>query len=443
MGTAVDRLTDYVKAKDCHTTPWADIASVQIAAADEQLQAKIGEIKLLKNRAETGGIKQIRSMEDMVPLLFAHTAYKSYPESWFTQGKWDKMNQWLDTVSSTRINVDVKDVTDVDTWIDRQRDAGNFLSVSSGTTGKCSLVPANTADRAFFRVNTRQAFTWATGIEPGNQFIQIPLSKGPINSRTDPSKTSIAEPFIHGSLSFPGEPITVGKVSKMIALRRAVADGTAPPADIAAFDATSAARQKDMEDAIKQQAENIIARRGENILINGMFATMYEVSEMVRTMGYAGKFTGDNSMMTAGGLKGAKLPPDYRERIFETFNLTPSRVYHFYSMQELNSQMPRCRADRYHVPPWLILLVLDRTGDNLIAPGKGEIEGRAAFLDLSLNGRWGGLITGDKVSVDYGKCACGAHGPTVHHQITRYSETQEGDKITCAGTIDAYIRGVA
>jgi hypothetical protein len=90
-----------------------------------------------------------------------------------------------------------------------------------------------------------------------------------------------------------------------------------------------------------------------------------------------------------------------------------------------------------------MLLPLDRTGDRLIQSGNGEVEGRAGFFDLSLDGRWCGIITGDKVRVDYGRCGCGHQGPTVHNEIMRYSELPGGDKISCAGTIDAYIRGTA
>jgi hypothetical protein len=75
--------------------------------------------------------------------------------------------------------------------------------------------------------------------------------------------------------------------------------------------------------------------------------------------------------------------------------------------------------------------------------GEGEIEGRAAFFDLSLDGRWGGIITGDKISIDFGPCACGQKGPTVRDNIVRYADLEGDDKIGCAGTIDAYVRGVA
>ena len=104
--------------------------------------------------------------------------------------------------------------------------------------------------------------------------------------------------------------------------------------------------------------------------------------------------------------------------------------------------MPRCRAGRYHVPPWLICLPLDEAGEALL-PMEGEVEGRAAFFDLALDGRWGGVISGDKISVEFRACACGHKGPSIRDDITRYADLPGGDKISCAGTIDAYVRGVA
>ena len=73
----------------------------------------------------------------------------------------------------------------------------------------------------------------------------------------------------------------------------------------------------------------------------------------------------------------------------------------------------------------------------------GEYEGRAAFFDLSVDGRWGGVITGDRISIDFSPCACGAKGPSVRDNIVRYADLEGDDKIGCAGTVDAYVRGVA
>ena len=162
--------------------------------------------------------------------------------------------------------------------------------------------------------------------------------------------------------------------------------------------------------------------------------------------GYSAKdFHPDNCIYVGGGLKRALLPPDYQQFVHETFNIPPNRNFQNYSMQELNSGMPRCqKGGRYHVPPWMIPFVLDKDGDTLLPHSAGEIEGRAAFFDLALDGRWNGVITGDKISLDFDPCACGATSPSIRDNIVRYADLSAGDdKIGCAGTVDAYVRGLS
>jgi len=442
---ATQGLVDLVDADDRFDIPWTELLPRQIAAANERLTERVGTIKVLENRAQTAETKTIRGPEDLVPLLFAHTSYKSYPENWFTQGKWDRMSKWLDTLTTNHVHgVDTSDVKDVDEWISRLAAAGLYVSASSGTTGKCSFIPSNMEDRTFVKHEIPRGFNWATGIESKREFKMfglMPIARG---FRVDDSRQALVNAFAASDRPFPGDAITVGQITRMVALRRSIADGTARPGDIAAFEATSARRAKTMEDALSSTAQALAAGRGEKLLVQGMIVTLFQVSEMIRAMGYSGKdFHPDNALITGGGLKGAKLPADFREQILDTFNVRPERAYQFYSMQELNSTMPSCRAGRYHAPPWLMLLLLDQTGDKLLPVSKDEMEGRAAYFDLSVEGRWGGIITGDKVSVIYGKCACGHEGPSIAREIVRYADLPGGDKISCAGTIEAYIRGAA
>jgi hypothetical protein len=169
------------------------------------------------------------------------------------------------------------------------------------------------------------------------------------------------------------------------------------------------------------------------------------VAKAVRDAGYGREdFDPDNSIYVGGGLKRAQLPQDYQEYVFDTFNIPEDRHFQNYSMQELNSGMPKCReGGRYHVPPWIVPILLDKSGDEALDHTQGEMEGRAAFFDLSLDGRWGGVITGDKVKLDYSPCVCGNHGPSIRDDIARYADLEGDDKIGCAGTVDAYVRGVA
>jgi hypothetical protein len=443
MASAVARLTDFVEAENCYTTPWSELLHLQMEAASQCLAERRPAIRLLAKRAETSGIGAIREPADIVPLLFAHTSYKSYPESWFTQGKWDRMCHWLDTLTTAGVrDIDTRDVKDVDDWIDRLSASGHYLSCSSGTTGKCSILPASSADRCFVRRQMVQGFSWATGIAPKQDYKVFGLAPATKAFRHHDSRQAIVDAFACADRQFPTDPITVGQVTRMVALRRSIADGTARPADIAAFEATSTARGNAIEEGLRSTAEAIVSSRREKLMVQGLVPTMFRISEMVREMGYGAKdFHPENALMTGGGLKGVQLPPDYRERIFDTFNVRPERTFQFYSMQEINTTMPRCKANRYHVAPWLMLLILDETGDRLMQSSAGETEGRAGFLDLSLDGRWCGVITGDKVRAHYGKCPCGHEGPTIANEIVRYADLPGGDKINCAGTIDAYIRG--
>jgi hypothetical protein len=91
----------------------------------------------------------------------------------------------------------------------------------------------------------------------------------------------------------------------------------------------------------------------------------------------------------------------------------------------------------------VLALPLDESGEQLLDTHQGEVECRAGFLDLALEGRWGGVITGDRVRIDFGACACGHQGPHMGPDIMRYADLESGDKISCAGTIDAYVRGAS
>jgi hypothetical protein len=231
----------------------------------------------------------------------------------------------------------------------------------------------------------------------------------------------------------------------MVVTRKKIADGTILPDELAEFERISAERAKHVEDAVEITAKALIEARQDKLHVTGLWKGLYDVAVAVRALGYSAKdFNPENSIYVGGGLKRAKLPDDYREFVYETFNIQPERLYQNYSMQELHSGMPRCqKGGRYHLPPWMVPLVMDKPGDALLPIESGEFEGRAAFFDLSIDGRWGGVISGDKVSIDFSPCACGAHGPSIRDNVTRYADLEGDDKIGCAGTVDAYVRGVA
>jgi hypothetical protein len=441
----VQQLVGLVNAQNVFDMPFREALPRQLAAINERFQDRVAKIKLLQNRAETGGISEVREMADVVPLLFAHTAYKSYPEAWLTEQKWDRLGRWLDTVSTNRVqSIDTHGITGLDDWLRHLGERGHHVSCSSGTTGKCAMMNATTADLQFAGQALLQGIIWS-GLAPNHDRYMIGLGQVAMTARNAATGRPMAEAF-----SPPGvapfspnvPPITIGGITEMVVLRKKITDGTARPAEVARYEAEAAEREKAIESALEQATDALIANRGRMLHITGMFGPLYKVAERVRARGYRGKDFCPNTGFISGGLKRVQLPPNYREFVYETLNLAPERLCQAYGMQELNTTAVRCKAGRYHMPPWMLLLLLDESGDHLIEPsGSGELEGRAAFFDLSVDGRWGGVISGDQIRASWAPCVCGNRSPSVSEDIQRYADTAGGDKIACAGTIDAYVRG--
>jgi hypothetical protein len=448
-GTAVGRLLAYHDAPNCYSIPFAEVRDLQIAAMNERLQERIGAIKLVALRASQADISEIRDFADAVPLLLPHTAYKSYPESFLIDEKWDKLTKWLGTVSTYPVDdTDLNGIKDVDDWIGRLEQAGHYVSCSSGTTGKSAMLIASKADMEWTGDDSVAACAWGTGAAPANDryvFSMAPVAAVPRNHVImDSLQRAFGRPDSE-RFRYPVPPITVGSITRMIALRKAIADGTALPADIAEYQSTGAAREKALDDAIGVTVDALLKVRGEKLYLTGLWGNLYKVAAAMRERGFSGKdFHPDNLMYVGGGLKREQLPPDYREFVCETFNIAPKRNFQIYGMQEIGSVAPRCHeGGRYHLPPWLICLPLNQEGDALLPVDQGEIQGRAGMFDLSMDGRWGGVISGDRIEVDFGPCACGAQSPSIRDNIVRYADLDGDDKIGCAGTIDAYVRGLS
>lgn len=448
MTSATEQLTSRRDAPDRFDVPPADLLPLQLEAVNERLAAQIDQIPLLKNRAESSGVTKVVEPSDLVPLLFAHNTYKTYSEPWLLEGRWDRMARWLETVSTyDGRGASFDGVTDLDEWVTRLEASGRFVACSSGTTGKPAMLGATKADLDFASGANVSGMAWATGIEPAHDMKFFGL--GPRTSITKNERTRQALVDAFGSTTeepyqLPVPVITSGAVMAMILLRRKISDGTALASEVAEFDRLSAQRSSGMDTAMHDAIEALIASRDKKLLITGMYQSLYPLAAGVRERGYSGNdYRDDNALLTGGGLKGAQLPPDFREFIFDTFGLSDRRAYQFYSMQELNTVFPRCVAHRYHVAPWVLALPLDAPGEQLVDATDREIRARAGFFDLALDGRWGGIISGDRVSIDFRTCACGHEGPTIGMDIERYADIEGGDKISCAGTIDAYVRGAA
>lgn len=450
MIKAIEQLTGLANAEDRFSYSHSELRATQLEALNDRFQDRKEHIKLLAHRAKDAGITEIRSFDDVVPLLFPHTAYKSYPESFLTEGKWGRLTKWLETLSPYPITpMNNEEITGLDDWIAKLEANGHYVSCSSGTTGKSAMLIASAKDAAWWKQDVVNVFSWGAGVAQARDHRVMglaPIAQVPKNMiMGDALEAAFGDPARERyRLNMPA--ITVGQMTQMVVLRKKMADGTALPDDMAALERSGKERQQALDAAMIEAAETLVKYRGEKLMLSGMWSAFYQLARLVRDMGYGGSdFNPDNCIYVGGGLKRAQLPDDYQEVVHGTFNIPSNRKFQMYGMQEINSGMPRCQAgNRYHLPPWVVPLMLDQEGENLLAHNGGEIEGRAAFFDLSMDGAWGGVISGDKISIDFSPCACGNASPSIRDNIARYADLKDGDdKIACSGTVDAYVRGVS
>jgi hypothetical protein len=446
MGTARRQLLDMVLEPDAYDRNPAALRPLQLEAARELFAQRREQIVVLRRRAEEAGVREIRSFHDLVPLLFSHTVYKSYPNALVEQGRWSRLLQWLKTLSvEDPTGVDMEGVDGVDEWLARLDAAGHKILATSGSSGKCSFLNATRGD---FELKKRHfahtlGFPWMKPQHDRAVFMLGP-SSGP-NSAVEAAQIGAELWGRPGAQWFlTDEPLRISEVSAMAAMRKRMQDGVATPQEIADFEARSNAQGERMQRAMFALCDKILEHRHEPIVLSGLWAQHMLIIRRARELGIKdGEFHPESHISSGGGVKGVALPPDYKEQVDRFYGA----VYRgtAYGMTEQAQIMPRCEKLRYHVPPALIMLLLDQSGDTLIAPEPGAggvIEGRYGFLDLVYDGRWGGLISGDRVQVDFSeRCPCGRYGPTILDTIMRYTQLGLDDHIGCAGTIDAYVRG--
>jgi hypothetical protein len=421
MGRAIEELLARAATSDPYDYAMTDVRQLQLDAADERFQRSRSSVALLNGLAAEVGVNSIRSLADLVAVTFPHTAYKSYPDSWITEGEWHKLAEWLDvfSVGSVVGSVDLSDVRDLTDWSNRLHDAGHLVFASSGTSGIPSILNQEPADLRRLAPLVVAAMRWATGAQPHGARPVFILSPSVGSHNMLASYRAVASAFgrqdaVHWlneeAMSFPD-------------LYR-LSDGSQ----------VSGSRPKDGEDIrsrrlctdFDRMAESIGDHRAEPSVILGFGPLHWRVVQRLQQRGIEGLHPGLAAQVNSQ-TKGLSPPIDYLDQISKTYGLPRDRFWGGYGMVEALSQFPRCAEGQFHLPPWVIPLVLDNGGDHLVSPRDGCLEGRFALLDLAIEGRWGAIASGDRVVMRIDCCPCGRRGATVV-EATRLSEHEGGDE---------------
>jgi hypothetical protein len=435
-----------------HHMPADELETLQLAALQMRFEELRDAIPTLAAMVDEQGIGALAGLDDVVPLLFQHSVYKSYPASLLFKSRFADLTRWLDRLTTHDLSsLDVSGCGTVDEWLDVLDEQTELrVAHSSGTTGTMSFLPRSLREWDLMFEAARCGMfqfsdpTGAGGAHDGEYFELIwPLYRH--------GRSAIMRMPEMGMKHLLGSEerlhvLRPGRMSSDAMLMAARLRAAAARGEVDQLEVSPALRERRAEFEREQQEMagslprfiNEVAQElaGRRIWLLATWNVLYGLAEAALDNGLEQVFAPDSLVTTGGGAKGQQVPDDWEETVKRFTGV--SRIQHAYVMSEITALNKLCEEGRYHFEPWIIPFVLDPE-DGSPLPRDGEHVGRCAVFDLVAATYWGGFISGDEVSLSFDGCACGRTTPHAARRIERYSEKQGGDdKITCVASEDAH-----
>ena len=429
------------------------LEELQNEALSMRFQQQKERIPTLSKLADRQGITRVCEINEVLPLLFEHTMYKSYPTYLIEKGRFDKMTAWLNRLTPHDLShVDVSGCDSIHSWLDLLCAETELDPISSsGTTGTMSFTPRDQSDwRTFtlggFRVQLLQKFgeppTEPDLLEaihvcwPTYRDGHTPLFRAPHYLRKYFAMGS--DDYFHPMFDTAGDTDVMFLAARLRAAQARGDSRVDVPQSLLDRRSEIAAMERERPARAAEWMETLVSELGgKRVFLMAPVQLFYDVAVAGLAEGKTCNFT-PNSVITIGlGGKGFAMPDDWEDVVKRFLKFSGDWPY-FYSFSEQTAVSVRCEHGRCHLPPWSIPLILDPETSELL-PREGVQVGRGAFFDLAMNGAWGGLITGDKVEIDWSECPCGRTTTHISEDISRFSVEEGGtDKITCTATPEAH-----
>jgi hypothetical protein len=430
--------------------PASDVAAFQLAAARRRFEEMRPRLRALDAQASGAGVTKLDRIEDVVPLLFLDAVYKSYPLALVEKGRFDLLTQWLQAYTTIDLSaVDVSSAVSIDTWLDTLADQTPLRVIhTTGTNGKLSYFPRSSLEIELWSesfVKMLEGFGGESGFRLGKRgervpvIVPIPRHAKYIGQRNlDYLQTHVA-PSPDQLYVLNNGTLSADLLSLAGRIRIAQAKGDV--SQVKLTEPMRLAMRNYLEELERRPAEQgeffrrvVDELGGQRVFISSAGNILLQAAQAGAARGLGRVFSPESAGITGPGGK-EPLPADWLDQITHFTGLSTWRMV--YGMSELVGLMPGCSYGHYHIPPYYIPFLLDPESGALL-PRTGTVTGRFAFLDLLPQTNWGGVVSGDKVTLTFDEpCPCGRSGAYVHNDITRYSAAVTGeDKITCAATVD-------
>ena len=452
-----DNPADYFghSVTNMHLVPKADLADLQLEALRQRLAQLRQTVPMLQKLADSQGIDDLTQIDDVVPLLFEHTMYKSYPPSLLENGRFAEINRFLSKLCAYDLTtIDVSGCETIDDWImTMDRESPLLIMHSSGTSGVMSFLPTSKAEWDKFGQCLRVSWIQTFGEDPADAYkddIHVIFQNFRHGGAGMMRMCENLAKYIAGAeervfAAYPGR-MSADLLYLGAKIRAAQAKGNLSQLKVAP---SLLARKAEYEHIQEDMAGHMVRffletaekLKGKRVFFFSAQNHLWNITNACLDKGLRQLFA-PNSIVNAGGDNYAKdgnvLPPGWRDTVGDVFGVTKTLAS--YGMTEVGGLHHRCEHNHYHFQPWVVPFLLDPDTSKPL-PRKGRITGRGAFYDLGSETRWGGFISGDELTVDWDTpCPCGRTSAYIEEgSISRYSAKRGGDdKINCAATEAAH-----
>lgn len=431
----------------------SDVADkFRLAAIQMRFEKLKDRVPMLTKLAEEEQISEIKTIEDLAPLLFHNTVYKSYPVGWLEKNNFKRLTNWLDKLTSHDLSgVDTAGCELIEDWLELMwRETPLQVNYSAAKGGKMSFNPREKEDWQIYTqlfMNVLQPFSEDLSWKPlvrGKDKVPV-FHWGPKKSGRPMSRLiEVYEQwFGEGLVITPMEQMDADLMSIAGRLEAAAKKGekgklTVNPRVLKMKEQILKVRE-DMPKLEEAMFQDLVTNyRGQRVIMFGTRGHLFKLVEGCEKRKLKSAFA-PGSVFLYGSFFMGEEPENWEERTREALGLKKESMMEVYGMSEVLNFFDRCEDGHYHLPVTLVPYVLNpESGDQY--PRKGVQTGQFAFFDLMADSYWGGFVTGDGVTVNWeGRCPCGRHGAFIEGDVVPLSQMEGGDdKINCAGSTKAH-----
>lgn len=343
------------------------------------------------------GIGEEISENDFHKLLIPAEVFKSY-EPEFPEREPVKFKQWLDYVSTVRLNFTPKATRSLDAFLAQFYKRGLLLGYSSGTSGTLTFLPRDKFTQDILVKSYIAAVEAAVELNKGKDKFVLGIPKKTF-LQVGWNGRAVAEAISPGNVFYGFDELSADIVRLRMRGPKGIKDS------IMNFLVKKMLPRVERK-AIERMINKLLEWKNERVIFLAPPFLLVDTARYAIEKGIDLKLSENSILASTGGFKGRKVTSreEMNKLVEEVFGIPANQYLDLYGMTESNSIMVEClEANKKHVPPWKEIFLFDENME-LIEPD-GKVTGQYGFIEPSSRSFPGFILTGDRITVDFDGCS--------------------------------------